>query len=143
MKVIKTPDGRGYGLYATKHYKKGERIGSYKGERIDGAELNRRYGAGNSTVGKYVVMTGRDSYLDDCRKEGELAYANDPVDLKLMADYLSRGYNRIQAYRKATDKEARNSMMRSCAGHATLYATRHIYPGEEILWSYGYEYWIA
>ena len=143
MEVRKTPDGRGYGLYATKHFKKGERLGSYKGERIDQEELDRRYGGGRSTVAEYTVRVGENTYLDDYMKEGLLSYANDPVDLKLFHKYLKEGYGKMQAYSMATDREAKNAMMSAYAGHATLYASRHIYPGDEILWSYGYRYWVA
>ena len=143
MEVRKTLDGRGYGLYATKHFKKGERLGSYKGERLTQRELDWRYGRGRNTVAEYTVKVGEDTYLDDYMKESVLSYANDPVSLKLFRRYLDDGYGKREAYSMATDHHAKNAMMSTYAGHATLYASRHIYPGDEILWSYGYGYWIA
>lgn len=143
MEVRETPDGRGLGLYATKHFKKGERLGSYIGERIDRSELNKRYGKGRDTVAEYVVMVGKDTFIDDYRGNGILSYSNDPVDLTLMHKLVDAyGYSNKQAYSLATNNKTKNAFMISYAGRATLYTLRHIYPDEEILWSYGHEYWL-
>lgn len=137
--VIKTPDGRGYGLYATRHYARGERIGSYKGERITRREVDRRYGKGRKRLATYVVQVGEDSFVDG---QGPLAFANDPVDLWVLLGLVLQGYSRRSAYSMATDRKKKNAMMRSFGGRATLYATRAIEPGEEIQWSYGWGYWM-
>lgn len=140
--VHKTRDGRGYGLYASKHFRKGERIGNYIGERLTMKECKRIYGAGRDTVAVYAIRVGSDTVIDDWQKTGPLAFANDPVDLTEMRRLLKRGYSKYQAYTRATDKESRNAKMVSYGGKATLYATKPIDIGDEILWSYGVGYWL-
>ena len=140
--VRKTPDGRGYGLYALKHFRKGERIGNYIGDRITVRECDRIYGAGRHTVATYAVRVGTDTIIDDWRKTGPLAYANDPVNLDKLHRLIKKGYSRYQAYNRATDKRARNAHMGTYGGKATLYATKSIEIGDEILWSYGVDYWL-
>ena len=140
--VRETNDGRGQGLYATKSFRKRERIGKYVGTRRTVDQLNEIYGKGRDTVATYAIKVGTDTVLDDCDRTGPIAYANDPVDLSVMHALMDKGWTKHEAYNKATDKIAKNAMMSSYGGNATLYSTKHIEPGEEILWSYGVDYWM-
>ena len=73
-----------YGLFAcddTKHssdivFKRGETIGVYMAEKITKAELDRRYGNGD-TVAPYVLSTGENEYFDGACTRPAVAFAND------------------------------------------------------------------
>ena len=142
MEVRQTPDGRGMGLYATIHYNPGDKIGNYTGERIDKKELDRRYGKGKADVAEYVVMVGKNSYIDDWMGVCDLSYANDPVNLDAMRSLIAQGIPYRKAYSAATDPKARNSYMTAYRGKAILRASKRIYPGDEIRWNYGAGYWV-
>lgn len=138
LEVKETGDGRGKGLYATKHFRKSEKIGEYLGHRINKKELVRRYGG---TLATYVLEVGEDSYLDDRDGESPVAFSNDAVCVEKMKELVASGIKSRRAYTAATDKSKRNSYVRSHGGRAFLYASKKIEPGQEITWSYGSSYW--
>lgn len=139
--VRETADGRGKGLYATKDFKRGEKIESYKGKRINRNELDRLYGKSNNVVAEYVVCVGENTFIDDSEKTGNAAFANDAVDLKRFTEMMNNGTPCNRAYSLCTDKTKRNASMTCYAGRAKLIAKRPIKKGEEILWSYGASFW--
>ncbi|MDR3540344.1 MAG: SET domain-containing protein [Desulfosporosinus sp.] len=141
--IYKTRDGRGYGLYARRHFSRGDRIGIYKGRRLSNRQLDNLYGSSREIVAEYAVRVGVNTVIDDYRREGKISFANDPVDLKRMHSLLRLGYSKHQAYDKATNKKLQNSELVVRGGEAVLYATKAIEPRDEIQWSYGVCYWLA
>ncbi len=57
-------------------FKKGERIVEYDGERIDRAEVDRRFGAGNGTVAPYAVQHTAQLIEDGACRRGVGTIAN-------------------------------------------------------------------
>jgi ribonuclease HI len=109
----------GYGLFANRRYKEGERITRYTGEVIDETEKRRRY---PSNEGEYVMHVKHDMYID----------AIDP-HISSIARYINSsggGYNNAQIRPHHTHN----------THHINIVATRDIAPGEEIYMPYGSAY---
>jgi len=139
--VRDTGDERGKGLFAGEFIKRGDRICMYGGHRMNKEELDALYG--EDGLCEYGLQVGDDSYLDDRDKTSPAAFCNDPVDLDTMRAFMRDGMKARAAYRAATARCKRNAMVRCRCGRAPVIATRDIEPGEEIMWSYGHEYWEA
>jgi exonuclease III len=111
--------GAGYGLFANKTFKKGERIIIYTGEIIDESTKTQRY---PDDDGEYVMYVMRDMYID----------AVDPNNSSV-ARYINSsggGYNnaKISPYHRNGEH------------YMSIVATRNITPGQEIFMPYGSSY---
>ena len=116
---LSTIPGAGYGLFANKRIKKGERIIRYTGELINEAIKNQRY---PNNEGHYVLYVMRDMYID----------AVDPA-ISSVARYINSsggGYNnaKISPYHRGGEHMV------------NITATRDIAPGHEIFMPYGSSY---
>lgn len=113
--------GAGKGLFTKRDIKKGERIVEYIGEIVTEAELDRR--AENDIFG-YAFFISKNKCIDAYYTPNELArYANDASGLK-----------RIKGIRN-------NSCYDVYKNTGWIKAEKNIKAGEEILVSYGAEYW--
>jgi SET domain-containing protein len=109
LRIAKSPID-GHGCFAVVRFRKHQRIAEYVGERISGAEAARR----QSVPGKKRVCD---------------------VDLDWSIDG-SRGGNGTQYVNHSCEPNAQLTMTN---GRLFLYATRKIFPGEEITAEYLYE----
>lgn len=114
----------GLGLFASRAYKRGERIVEYRGELLTKEQYDARYA---DKLGKYVLQLSADKYLD----------ARDP---------LTSGPARYVNDCRRCDKEegscpGNNVEARVAGNRAFIFATRAIQPGEEFFWNYGRAYW--
>jgi len=94
-------------------FKKGDTIGTYKGEEVKYEQLNERYG--EHRTAPYAVKN-RGKYIDSLCERNFVGYVN-------------------SAYRSGLQNNTRLTQ------GLKLVALRNIYPGEELLWSYGADYW--
>jgi SET domain-containing protein len=116
-----TLPGAGKGLFTKRDIKKGERFVEYLGEVITEAELDRR--AENDIYG-YAFYISKKKCIDAYYRPEVLArYAND-----------ARGLVRIPGIKN-------NCCYRIWKNSGWIEAERNIKAGEEILVSYGAEYW--
>lgn len=125
--VLESIGIRGRGLIATKEFKPGDRIVSYHhAERIDRVELDRRYGTGEKWTAPYVVEIKSGDYLDGACVRAAAPLINDPrgtgkrpnCEFKRGKRDGSRTFNTVR-----------------------VVAKRRIKPGDELLVSYGRDYW--
>lgn len=127
--AVKNTEGRGKGLFAYGKdrkqretgspavFKKNDVIAEYAGELISREELARRY---NNVTAPYTLASAqKGKYIDAACKRGLGSLANDPRGTGLQAN-------------------ARLSVGRN---GGNLKATKNIYHGQEILTSYGRDYW--
>ena len=101
-------------------FHKGDKIAAYGGEILNKAELDRRYPG--DTMAQYVLQVNKNKYIDARNtKAGVARYANDP---------------------RGSGKTA-NAKLKAApaADKGKLEASRNIHENEEILTSYGPEYW--
>jgi hypothetical protein len=105
-------------------FKNKDIIGKYEGEILTKKELDKRYDykikKGKKfekveTTAPYTIERDDGKFIDGACKRNFIAYANDPHGTKLK-----------------TNAKLLND---------TLVATRNIWQGDEILWSYGKSYW--
>ena len=98
-------------------FKKGDKIGKYEAERISKRELDERYDIGGKEyTAPYGAEDGAGNLYDSLCVRNFISYANDPKG----------------------SKYSENAKLRD---DLFLVATRNIYTGDEILWSYGDYYW--
>jgi len=116
--------GCGLGLFASRSFSRGERIASYGGEVISSQELATRYSKMiDAETGEYLVVTapyalgihGSDNTRDGARIRGAGSYVNATL---------------------GTGRRPNSPL-----GNRYVRASRKINAGEEILCSYGAEYW--
>jgi SET domain-containing protein len=113
--------GAGKGLYTKKEIKKGERFLEYTGEIITEKELNRR--AENDLFG-YAFYISKRKCIDAYNMPEVIGrYAND-----------AKGLTRVEGLKN-------NCYYDVWKNRAWLVAGRNIKAGEELLISYGAEYW--
>lgn len=95
-------------------FKKGDVIGKYEGEVVSREELNRRYG--EHTTAPYAVQKSRREIYD-------------ALCVRNFVGYVNSAHN--------------TGFQNNCKLTAglRLVATRNIYPGEELFWNYGRDYW--
>ena len=111
--------GAGFGLFTTKPFRKNQKIANYTGENLSRAAIESRY-PGN-TRGEYVLCDGDrpNSRCVDGRKTNSSAarFANDArgTNKRNNARFLQRGFG--------------------------IKAKQNIPAGQEILVSYGRDYW--
>jgi len=107
----------GRGLFATREFKRGERIALYGGEKLTPAEVDARYG-----------------------EDGLAAYSLTIHPKRLVLDAITvRGYGSM-----ANDGRSAhpcNARFSRSGENGEVRATRRIRAGEEIFASYGREYW--
>lgn len=118
-----TIPGAGMGLFATRAFKKGERIGKYTGEVLTLEDVVRRYGSDRATA-PYVVQASPSVFIDAAAHRPAVAYVNHNRD-ECNCEYISahRGGNALVS-RFGVD----------------VLATRDIEPGEELFANYGSQY---
>lgn len=120
-----TIKGAGLGLFTDSPIRRGEIIVEYEGEKITWAECQRRNKA-QEGLNPYFLYISKNYCIDAQHTPEALGrYAND-----------ANGYIRIAGLRN-------NAAYRVIKNKPYLVATRHIKAGEEILVSYGKEYWDA
>ncbi len=120
VKKSKIP-GAGKGLYTKRDIKKGERFLEYLGEIITEKELDRR--AENDLYG-YAFYISKKKCIDAYNTPQALArFAND-----------AKGLTRVDGLKN-------NSCYDIWKNRAWILAEKNIKAGEEILVSYGAEYW--
>lgn len=113
--------GAGLGLFATRVFEAGQYISKYGGEVVNMAELNRRYGK-NATAPYAMDIPGRGRFVDAIySNSGNARYANDCFNSTFRCN--------AELVRRADARER-------------LRATTRINIGDEILVSYGDEYWL-
>ena len=117
IEVRETGTDRGRGAFATQPICCGEWLGVYRGEHIDAAELQRRYGDGLAPYALCVGASFIDAGAAGCRGDWT-AMVND-----------ARGTGR------PVNVEFR--------GRGAVYAVAAIAVGEELLVDYGADYWLG
>lgn len=115
-----TIPGAGLGLFAIKRYEPAEDIVEYTGEIIGPAEVLTRYALG-TRHSAYIMQVSGKRYID----------AHDP-DRSSMARYANDGRRESRNNAEAIVMLGRRVM---------LVAKWLIEPGDEILFSYGTQYW--
>jgi len=111
--------GSGKGLFTTKPIEKGTLIVEYKGKKTSWAEVDHKDGSN-----AYIYYVNKNCVIDASGYTNCLArYANDAKGLKLI-----KGLNNNCIFIKEGEQ-------------VFLKALRNIAPGEELLVSYGKEYW--
>ena len=106
--------GAGKGLFATKIFRKKDKIGSYHGEVISRAQLHNRYGQGQDANAPYALSASKTQrILDAGCKRGLLSIANS-------------GRTRAQC-------NARYSEQMKTDRTINVFATKRINAGDEIL----------
>ena len=101
----------GRGVFAARGIRKGSRIIEYRGERIDEAECDRRYGEGDDTSTHTMLFwVGKDSYIDATRVGNAARWIN----------------HSCSPNAETVDEE----------GRIFIEAIRNIRPGEEITYDY-------
>lgn len=113
----------GKGLFAARDLPRGTRL-PYKGELLSVAEINRRYPG--QTLGEYVLCFGR-------------GRGRRCVDARSTQAGLGRYANDVRGTQLRPNAEFRDP--RRGETWPALYLTRAVRAGEEILVSYGDEYW--
>lgn len=117
----------GQGLFASRAYKRGERVVEYTGELLTREQYEQRYP--NDKLGKYVLELSKNHYIDarDPDGSGPARFINDCRRSDRLAGHCGRNNVRAEVARGTK--------------RAWLYATRPISPGEELFWNYGNSYW--
>ena len=105
-------------------FSKGDEIGIYDAEILSAQELSRRYdfekdGKLVEQTAPYGVSDSRGNLYDSLCHRNYVSYANDA--------------------HKSIFKN--NSELKDLNGRLVLLATKNIWMGDEILWSYGKDYW--
>ncbi len=112
--------GAGKGLFARNFIPKGTSIAEYKGKITTWKEVKLKNSNG------YLYYVNREHVIDASNhKKSKARYAND-----------ARGLNRIKGF-------INNAIYTETHGRVFIESTSDIAPGEEILVSYGKEYWDA
>ena len=84
--------GAGLGLFTTRTIKKDKLIDEYKGEKLNTAQLNRRY-PGDQTA-QYVVQYNTNKYVDGRKTDSSFArYANAKQNNNAELRHTSNGVN--------------------------------------------------
>jgi ribonuclease HI len=111
--------GAGYGFFANKRYKKGERIIVYTGEIITEALRKTRYPKNDA---RYLVYVMHDTYIDaiDVSRSSDARYINSS----------GGGYNNAAMHPQHTNN----------THTINIVATHDIAPGEEVFMPYGSSY---
>ena len=114
-----TIPGIGYGFFANRRYKKGERIIVYTGEVITDAEKKARYPDNDA---KYLVYVMHDTYIDarDADTSSDARYINSS----------GGGYNNAAMHPQHSENQHTINIV----------ATHDIAPGEEVFMPYGSAY---
>jgi SET domain-containing protein len=136
--------GRGLGLYAEKEFHKGDQIDMYRGEIMTPEKRLYRYeNPDDQSTERYTVeVLGSDNTVDALCAPCAASYSNDACNiLELMKK--SRTESEFELLYEAERPEGENAISYGPSKrHAPiLTATRHIMPGDEILWKYGAPYW--
>lgn len=127
IKTSKIPNA-GNGLFATRTFKKGERITEYCGKEIWKDTFNRK---GSKPVSH--IVTRRDGYLIDGLKDPERAKENRLGGASFANDTRTRYNNAmLQRFVNPTNKTTNK---------VYIVALRTIGPSEEIFVNYGQDYW--
>ena len=114
----------GKGLFATKTFRKNDKIGSYRGEVISRAQLNNRYGQGEDANAPYALSARNSQRLLDAGCErGLLSIANS-------------GRTRAQCNARYSEQMKQDRTI-------NVFATKRINAGDEILIWYGPGYWAS
>lgn len=113
----------GRGLFAAKLFHKGDVIGMYNGQILDGDDLTKRYGVLQNRHCPYVVAVGRGANMkivDAACRRCVMSMANGSSSLS-------------QSNARFVDHMQPN-------GAVTVRATRRVNRGDEIILHYGHEY---
>jgi hypothetical protein len=113
----------GKGLFATKDFKKNVVIGSYGGENVSKAEINRRYGNSKKDNAPYALSAynAKGRVLDSACRRSLMSIAN--------------------SGRQRKGNNAKFSQQMKPNGTINVRATKTIKAGDEILIWYGKDYW--
>jgi len=115
--------GKGNGLFSSCHISKGQFLMRYEGERIDDLEFERRYASDPfSDEAGYVMRVTDDEFIDGSNPE-----------ISGFARYMNH------AQTPNVDKY----IAQRPGGTCSFFAARDISAGEELVISYGDEYWVA
>ena len=110
-------ENAGLGLFAVRDFKRGELVATYGGEKLTPDEVDKRYGV-NGLAAYALTIHPNKLILDAITVRGYGSMAND-----------GHGVRRCNAH---FSKKGDTGLLR---------ANRRIHNGEEILASYGREYW--
>jgi hypothetical protein len=113
----------GKGLFATKTFKKNAVIGSYSGENVSQAEINRRYGNSKRDNAPYALgaSNANGRVLDSACSRSIMSIAN--------------------SGRQRSRNNAKFSHKMKQDGTINVRATKKIEAGDEIMIWYGKDYW--
>ena len=112
--------GAGQGVFATQDFKKNKKINIYVGENLDQDVLDARYGEG-STASPYAMKGAGDvEYIDAACRRGLASLIN-----------ATKGTNKKANVRFGVDSK----------NNVAVYTKRRIKKGDELLISYGSQYW--
>jgi hypothetical protein len=115
--------GAGKGLFASKIFRKNDKIGSYRGEVISRAQLNNRSGQGEDANAPYALSArNTQRILDAGCERGLLSIANS-------------GRTRAQCNARYSEQMQNRTI--------NVFATKRISAGDEILIWYGSGYWAS
>lgn len=126
-------------------FKKGEMIDMYGGEEIDPDE--RYPDPKNRETATYAVTAADGTVYDALAAAGAVSYSNEVVDVRDLMERHKTKAGFVRAYKAAEKKEygphghANIGVANSGGGMIKFKATRPVSHGQELLWTYGSEYW--
>lgn len=113
LPIFTSKGHRQHGLFATRHYKKGEFICEYWGKTM--------YSKDRDLASEYVWYSGQGLVVD----------GKNATCLAKFANHYVRGSDAFSCNCKVKNKN----------GKASMYASKAIEPGMELFWNYGADYW--
>ena len=130
------------GLFATRPFSKHEMVAPYQGEWVTDAEVRRRYGSGELSLGPYLLDS-----VDAACERGIGSAANGAfgiVSSKAQNLVMQKTMQRREGAKRAGDRYGTFRLSRDNMGiKYWMVATRNIAAGEELLAHYGSKGYVA
>jgi hypothetical protein len=136
-------------------FNKGDKIDEYVGERFDSQEdpdFLVRYGkrgVRDDTISAAYGLEGEGGYIwDAIAASCALSYSNDPTNIIKLYEKCKTPKEFNTRYEERVDKDKRENIYakestKNSGGPSVFYAQKKLYHGDELVWSYGPDYWVA